>query len=128
MLAKRYSFYLPYDEVFTVTDNIVATDFEQTARRIELSDLQPVSGKGRSILDENHEIIRNIKVRLTVSVGKCTLTVRDLLGLKEGSVLTLDKETREPVDILLDGKLIARGDLIAIGDSFGVRISEILAT
>ena len=111
-----------------MTDNIIATDFEQTARRIELTNLHPVSGKGRPVLDENHEIIRNIKVRVTVSVGKCTLTVRDLLDLKEGAVLTLDKETREPVDILLDGKLIARGDLIAVGDSFGVRISEVLAT
>lgn len=111
-----------------MTDNIVATDFEQTARRIELTDLQPASSKGRPILDENYEIVRNVKVRLTVSVGKCTLTVKDLLGLKEGAVLTLDKDTREPVDIMLDGKLIARGNLIAVGDSFGVRISEISAS
>lgn len=111
-----------------MTDNVIATDFEQTARRIELAEMRPVSGEAGRLLDQNHEIVRNIKIRLTVSVGKCTLTVRDLLGLKEGSALTLDKDTREPVDILVDDKIIARGDLIAVGDSFGVRISEILAT
>lgn len=107
-----------------MTDNAIAMDLGETARRIELTDLS-AGAEGRQILDQNHELIRNIKVRLTVSVGKCALTVKDLLGLKEGSVLTLDKGTREPVDILLDGKLVARGDLVAIGDSFGVRISEV---
>jgi len=110
-----------------MTDNAIAADFEHTARHIELTGLEPSNGKGRPIVDENHELIRNIKVRLTVSVGARVLTVKELLGLKDGAVLTLDKGTREPVDILLDGKVVARGDLIAVGDSFGVRISEVAA-
>jgi len=109
-----------------MTDNAIA-NLEQTARHIELTDLPPAAGKGRPIIDEHHELIRSIKVRLTVSVGTCTLTVKDLLSLKEGSVVTLDKGTREPVDVMLDGRIVARGDLIAVGDSFGVRISEVLA-
>lgn len=108
-----------------MTDNAITADLEQVARRIELTDLEPTMGKGHPVFDENHELIRNIKVRLTVAVGTCALTVKDLLGLKEGSVLTLDKGTREPVDLLLDGKIVARGELIAIGDNFGVRISEV---
>lgn len=111
-----------------MTDNTIRADLEQVARRIELTDLELATGKGRPIFDENHDLIRNIKVRLTVAVGACTVTVKDLLSLNEGSVLTLDKGTREPVDVLLDGKIVARGDLIAVGDNFGVRISEVVAS
>src|SRR5258706_5949496 len=105
----------------------VATDAENTVRGIELTELEQDAGKGRSLFAENTELIRSIKVRLSVSVGKCELTVKDLLGLKEDAVLTLDKETKAPADILLDGKLIARGHLVAVDDNFGVRISEILS-
>ncbi|MBI3900271.1 MAG: flagellar motor switch protein FliN [Gammaproteobacteria bacterium] len=104
----------------------MADHSENTARRIELADLPSAAPKGRTLLDENHELIKNIKVRLSVSIGRGTLTVKELLNLKEGSVVTLDRGTQEPVDLLLDGKLVARGELIAVGDNFGVRISEVL--
>jgi flagellar motor switch protein FliN len=100
-------------------------EVENAVRGIELTELEADADKGRTLLDENHELIRAIKVRVSVSVGKCELTVKDLLALKEDAVLTLDKDTRAPVDILLDGKLIARGHLVAVDDNFGVRVSEI---
>jgi flagellar motor switch protein FliN len=100
---------------------------DNAVRRIELTELEPTTGKGRTLIDENGELIKNIKVRLSVSVGKCELTVKDLLGLREESVLTLDRGTKDPVDIYLDGRLIARGHLVAVDDAFGVRISEIVS-
>ena len=108
-------------------ENTATIEAENTVPRIELTRLEANGSKGRTLFDENHELIQNIKVRVAVSIGKCELTVKELLGLKEDAVLTLDKETREPVDILLDGKLVARGHLVAVGDNFGVRISEIAA-
>lgn len=105
----------------------MATEVGNTVRRIELTALEQGGAKGRSLFDENNELIRSVKVRVSASVGKCELTVKDLLALKEDAVLTLDKETQEPVEILLDGKIIARGHLVAVDDNFGVRISEILA-
>jgi flagellar motor switch protein FliN/FliY len=93
---------------------------------LKLSELQPAEGPGRRLLGENMDLIRNLKVRLAVSVGRCELTVKELFDLRESMVLTLDKDTREPVEISLDGKLVARGTLVAVDDSFGVRITEII--
>lgn len=85
------------------------------------------SGEGRRVLEANLDLIRDVKVRLSVSVGRCELTVKELFDLRESSVLALDSGTRDTVDVLLDGKVVARGTLVAAGDSFGVQISEVLA-
>ena len=109
------------DESMAVAKN------ERHVRGVELAELPPGSTRGKTLLDENNELLNNVKVRLSVSVGTCELTVKDLLALKEDVVLSLSKDTHEPVDVILDGKLIARGHLVAVDDSFGVRISEIIA-
>lgn len=94
-------------------------------QKIRLAGLDPAESHGRHLLDRNLDLIRNVKVNLTVTAGRCELSVKELFDLKENSVLALDKSTRDPVDVMLDGKVVARGTLVAVGDSFGVRISEI---
>lgn len=107
-------------------ENVVTAEMDNAVRRIELTELEQGTARGRTLFDENSEVIKNIKVRLSVCVGKCEMMVKDLLGLREDAVLPLDKDINEPVDILLDGRLIARGQLVAVDDSFGVRVSEII--
>jgi flagellar motor switch protein FliN len=99
---------------------------ERVIRSVELAELTPGSAKGRTLFDEHNELLKNVKTKISVSVGTCEITVRDLLELKEEAVLSLDKETREPVDVMLDGKLVARGHLVAVDDNFGVRITQII--
>lgn len=108
-------------------ESMAVAKAERHVRGVELAELPPESTRGKTLLDENSELLNNVKVRLSVSVGTCELTVKDLLALKEDAVLTLTKGTHDPVDVVLDGKLIARGHLVAVDDSFGVRISEIIA-
>ncbi len=98
----------------------------KSVQKIKLEELQESTEPGRSLFGNNLELIQNLKVRLSVSIGKCQLTVKELMDLKENSLLKLDKGTAEPVEIFLDGKLIARGGLIVVDDNFGVRINEIL--
>lgn len=107
---------------------MMMTEEDRDVQSVELTELEQSPAKGRTLIDEHNELLRNVKVRLSVSVGQCNMTVKELLDLKTESVLTLDKEANEPVDVLLDGKLIARGHLVAVDDSFGVRISEIVAS
>lgn len=78
------------------------------------------AGAGRSA-----NPLHQIKARLTVCVGGAEVTVGDLLAAREQQVLRLDRAVDAPVDLLLEGQLIARGILVAVDDHFGVRITEL---
>lgn len=93
---------------------------------LKLTELQPAESAGKRLLAENLDLIRGLKVKLSVSVGHCELTVKELFDLRESALLTLDRDTRDPVEISLDGKVVARGLLVAVDDSFGVRITELI--
>jgi flagellar motor switch protein FliN/FliY len=66
-----------------------------------------------------------VKVQLQVCVGQATMTVGQLLGAREHEVLVLDRDVEQPVDLLLEGRVVARGQLVAVDGRFGVRITEL---
>ncbi len=108
-----------------MTENVATNDTGKAVRKIKLAELESSDASAPSLFGENLDLIRNVKVRLAVSVGGCELSVKELFSLKQDSVLSLDKNTRDLVEVTLDGKVIARGTLVAVDDNFGVRISEI---
>ena len=67
-----------------------------------------------------------ITVRLSVEVGALRLPLRDVLGLAAGQVHMLDRRVEQPVDVLINDRLVARGEIVAVGDRFGVRLTDIL--
>ena len=71
-------------------------------------------------------LIQDIDVRLTVELGRTEMPLRDVLALGEESVVMLDRLTDEPLDVMVNGKLIARGEVIAEGNRFGLRIIELV--
>lgn len=94
-------------------------------QRIELDEISPEAVGSRSLFDANLQLIQGVKVALSVSVGNAQLTVGELFALKEKSILSLNKLTTEPVDVLLDGKVVARGELVVVDDYFGVSITQL---
>ena len=72
-------------------------------------------------------LLENIDVVLTVEVGNAEIKIRDLLRLNEGSVIELDRLAGDPLDILANGTMIAKGEVVMVGERFGVRFSEIVA-
>lgn len=72
------------------------------------------------------KLLENVDVRLTVEVGHTEITIRDLLKLREGSVVELDRLAGDPLDILVNGTPIARGEVVVVGERFGIRFGEIL--
>ena len=86
-----------------------------------IASLAAASPEGARAVNPLHQI----KARLTVCVGEAEVTVGDLLGAREQQVLRLDRAVDGPVDLLLEGQLIARGILVAVDDHFGVRITEL---
>lgn len=69
--------------------------------------------------------LHGIRTRLSVVLGGIELTVGELLGAKEQQVLRLDRSIEQPVDVMLEGQVVARGMLVAVGENFGVRITEL---
>ena len=75
---------------------------------------------------ENLRVLENIDVKLTVEVGNAEIKIRDLLRLNEGSIVELDRLAGDPLDILVNGTMIAQGEVVMVGERFGVRFSEIV--
>ena len=83
-------------------------------------------GKSERASIENLRVLENIVVQMTVEVGRTEITIRDLVRLSEGSVVELDRLAGDPLDILINGTMIARGEVVMVGERFGVRFSEIV--
>ena len=71
------------------------------------------------------DLVEHVKVRVSVSLGETEIPISRLFALGGGDVLALDREADAPVDIRVNDRVIARGVLVAVGDQFGVRITEI---
>jgi len=75
----------------------------------------------------NISLLLDVPMTLTVELGRTRQLVKDILGLGEGSIIELDKLAGEPVDLLVNGKLIAKGEVVVIDENFGVRITDIVS-
>ncbi|OCG60092.1 MULTISPECIES: flagellar motor switch protein FliN [unclassified Gilliamella] len=71
-------------------------------------------------------LILDIPVDLSVELGRTKIAIKDLLNLTQGSVIALDGLAGEPLDILINGYLIAQGEIVVVGDNYGVRITDII--
>lgn len=74
------------------------------------------------------DLLKDVGVRLSVELGRTEMTLKDVLALGEDSVITLDRLTDELLDVMVNGKLIAKGEVVAQGDRFGLRIVELAGT
>lgn len=73
------------------------------------------------------EILMDIPLEISVELGRMKMQVRDVVDLAAGSIVEIDKAAGEPVDVLVNGRLVAKGEVVVIEDNFGVRITEILS-
>ena len=73
------------------------------------------------------EALGDIELDVTLELGRAEVTIEELLQLREGSVVPLDKAAGDPIDILANGRLVARGEVIVVDDKFGVRICEVIS-
>ena len=77
--------------------------------------------------NDNVDVLMNVPLRLTAELGTCTLLVADVLKLGTGSIVALDRLAGEPVDLLINDRPIARGEIVALDENLGVRIVELIA-
>ncbi|MCM8731268.1 flagellar motor switch protein FliN [Hephaestia sp. GCM10023244] len=75
----------------------------------------------------NFKLLQGVDVKLTVEIGSTQLTLRELLALGESSVIELDRQANELLDVFVNGTLIGRGEVVTVGERFGVRMTELVS-
>lgn len=84
----------------------------------------PLSG-GSQAAEPNLELLRDLKLEVMVELGRTSLPLRQVVGLGDGSVIELDQLAGEPVNLSVAGKIIATGEVVVIGTSFGIKLTQI---
>jgi flagellar motor switch protein FliN/FliY len=89
--------------------------------------LQEFSGTTASSENATLDLIRDVELDLKIELGRTNMYLEDVLKLRKGSVVPLDKLAGDPVDIYVNGRLIARGEVLVLNDNFCVRVAELIA-
>jgi flagellar motor switch protein FliN/FliY len=97
-------------------DAVQAAEFDEMQ-----DDGQPVSG------DVNLDVILDVPVTLSMEVGRTRVPIRNLLQLTQGSVVELDRAAGEPLDVFVNGTLIAHGEVVVINERFGIRLTDVVS-
>lgn len=100
---------------------------KQTPVEVSQPSFQTLDDSHAQVEGDNLDLLMDIPLNLSVVLGTSRKSVREILSFNTGSVIELEKLTDEPLDILLNGKLIAQGEVVVINDNFGVRITNILS-
>jgi flagellar motor switch protein FliN len=98
------------------------------ARAAEFDDLK---ADGAAPADPNHEVnlefILDVPVTLSMEVGHTRISIRNLLQLNQGSIVELDREAGEPLDVYVNGTLIAHGEVVVVNEKFGIRLTDVIS-
>jgi flagellar motor switch protein FliN/FliY len=105
-------------EARTSAENAEAVELEELT-----SDDKPISGEEKRKLDA----ILDIPVTISMEVGRSNISIRNLLQLNQGSVVELDRVAGESLDVLVNGTLIAHGEVVVVNDKFGIRLTDVVS-
>ncbi len=108
-------------------------DVASAAAEVASASVQPVAfgnlGPGAATGtkdDRNLQLLLDVSIPISVEVGRAQLTLDEVLNLVPGAVVPLDKKSEEPIDLRVNGKLVARGEVVLVDDTYGLRITQIV--
>jgi len=104
----------------------VIEEAHQTGSAVSSTLFKPLSGAGKSDTANDIDMILDIPVTLTVELGRTRLPIKNLLQLSRGSVVELNGMAGDPLDILVNGCLIAQGEVVVVNERFGIRLTDII--
>ena len=93
----------------------------------EMGEIMPAGGDESPLAGRNYRLLADIPVRLSVEVGSTALKLSELMDLSEGSIVELDRQSHELLDIMANGTLIAKGEVVTVNGRFGIRVLEVVA-
>lgn len=104
----------------------VASPVEQSLAGLAPFELKDLAGAPASGEKATLELLKDVDLDLRIELGRTHMYLEDVLKLKRGSVVTLDKLAGDPVDVFVNGRLVARGEVLVLNDNFCVRVTELL--
>ncbi|MDP2559830.1 flagellar motor switch protein FliN [Psychrobium sp. 1_MG-2023] len=109
----------------------LAEQAEQESKDAEPVELEQLDGDGAggesTTGNEKLDAILDIPVTISMEVGRSNITIRNLLQLNQGSVIELDRVAGESLDVLVNGTLIAHGEVVVVNDKFGIRLTDVIS-
>lgn len=102
----------------------------EEADTVQQAKLDPLTDEGKPVTDHltpELDVILDIPVSISMEVGRTEIPIRNLLQLNQGSVVELDRLAGEPLDVLVNGTLIAHGEVVMVNDKFGIRLTDVVS-
>jgi flagellar motor switch protein FliN len=99
---------------------------DENAKKAEIDSLD--AGEQNDSNDEiNMGLILDVPVTIAMEIGRTNISIRNLLKLSQGSVIELDRMAGEPMDVLVNGTLIAHGEVVVVNEKFGIRLTDVIS-
>jgi flagellar motor switch protein FliN/FliY len=137
LVDTKILFILPYSLAKNILSQLENKDKRKSVVREEVEEepeipvkeveFPPISTTTQGLASPNVDLLLDVQMTVTVELGRTKKYVKDILEMGEGSIIELDKQAGEHVDVLVNGKLVARGEVVVIDENFGVRITEIIS-
>lgn len=137
LVDTKILFILPYSLAKNILSQLENKDERKSVVREEVEEepeipvkeveFPPISTTTQGLASPNVDLLLDVQMTVTVELGRTKKYVKDILEMGEGSIIELDKQAGEHVDVLVNGKLVARGEVVVIDENFGVRITEIIS-
>lgn len=107
----------------------MAEEGGEAVKRAELEDFSSADGNRPINQEERRKLdtILDIPVTISMEVGRSQISIRNLLQLNQGSVIELDRLAGEPLDVLVNGTLIAHGEVVVVNEKFGIRLTDVIS-
>ena len=99
----------------------------EAAKAVELEELKEDSGNISGAEERKLDAILDIPVTISMEVGRSHISIRNLLQLNQGSVVELDRVAGESLDVMVNGTLIAHGEVVVVNDKFGIRLTDVIS-
>ncbi|WP_455202136.1 flagellar motor switch protein FliN, partial [Kaarinaea lacus] len=106
-------------------------DYSEASRSESMQDTgikaETAESSGKNVENACLDVILDIPVTLSLEVGKSKISIRELLKLNQGSVVELDRLAGEPLDVLVNGTLVAHGEVVVTNDKYGIRLTDVIS-
>ncbi len=108
-------------------DTTAQTDSSSGEASPQPTAFPPVDNHGAVPANKNIEFVLDIPLQVTVQIGSTRMLIRELLQLGQGSVIELNKLAGEPMEVLVNNKLVARGEVVVVNEKFGIRLTDVVS-